>query len=39
MQKTDAETLFTMIKSALLALGLDIKNLRGQAYDGAVNMA
>lgn len=35
---TTAETLTSMILDLLIRCGLDIKNCRGQAYDGASNM-
>ena len=33
--KTDAETLFTLLKAALAAKGLELSHIRGQCYDGA----
>ena len=41
-QKTsriDAETLFNLVKSSLMSFGLSLSRFRGQAYDGASNMA
>jgi hypothetical protein len=37
-EKTNGKTLATLIKITFLSLDLDIKNLRGQYYDGASNM-
>ena len=37
--KTDSNTLYQLIKDALLRLGLNISGLRGQGYDGGSNMA
>lgn len=37
-EKTDAESLATLLKSIILSLNLDIQNLRAQCYDGAANM-
>ena len=37
--KTDSNTLFCLVKDALLRLGLDIFCLRGQGYDGGSSMA
>ena len=39
VDSTTASSLVTVVKDALLRLGLDIKNLRGQCYDGASNMS
>ena len=36
---TDAESLKALVKDYLLALNIDFANARGQAYDGASNMA
>ena len=36
--RTDAETLLSLVKRCLLQLGLDFENIRGQTYDGADNM-
>ena len=36
---TTAETLTLLIKDALCRFGLDLRNCRGQAYDGALNMS
>ena len=38
-ERTDSNTLFCLIKDALLRIGLDISCLRGQGYDGGSNMA
>ena len=37
--RTDSNTLFCLIKDALLRIDLDISCLRGQGYDGGSNMA
>ena len=37
--RTDSETLLNLVKSSLLSLGLSFYGVRGQAYDGASNMA
>ena len=37
--RTDAETLFNLVKSSLMSFGLSLSGVRGQAYDGASNMA
>lgn len=39
VDQTDAKTLMDTIKSALIALNIPIDNCRGQAFDGASNMA
>ena len=36
---TSAETLTKIIRDVLIRCGLDLKNCRGQAYDGAANMS
>ena len=38
-QRTDSNTLFCLVKDALLWLGLDISCLRGQGYYDGSNMA
>ena len=38
VESTSALVLSTVIKDALLRLGLDLTQLRGQCYDGAANM-
>lgn len=35
---TKSETLFNIVKDVLLRFGLEIKNLRGQCFDGASNV-
>ena len=37
--RTDSETLLNLVKSSLLSLELSFYGVRGQAYDGASNMA
>ena len=37
--RTDAETLFNLVKSSLLSFGLSLTGVRGQGYDGASIMA
>lgn len=37
--KTDAETLFTLLRDTLHSKGLEISQIRGQCYDGASNMS
>ena len=39
VDQTDAKTLMETIKSALIALNITLDNCRGQAFDGASNMA
>ena len=39
VDQTDAKTLMDTIKSALIALNVPLENCRGQAFDGASNMA
>ena len=36
---TDAKSLMALLKDALTRYGLDIANLRGQAYDGGANFS
>lgn len=38
-EKTDAETLFIIVKDMLQRLGLQLNNLRGQCFDGASNVS
>ena len=37
LENTTAETIYIALKNALLALGLQFENCRGQGYDGASN--
>ena len=39
VEKTDASTLVSVIKDVLIRCNLPITKCRGQAYDGAANMA
>ncbi len=39
LDKTDAETIYLVIKDMLQALNLDIHKVRGQCYDGASSMS
>ena len=39
MDKTDADILVSIIKLALESWGIKLEKCRGQAYDGAANMA
>ena len=39
VERTTADYLFNKIRTYLSDLGLDMKNLRGQGYDGASNMS
>ena len=39
VETTDAATLCTVIKDILLRVNLQLTQCRGQAYDGAANMA
>ncbi|KAI6656023.1 Zinc finger MYM-type protein 1 [Oopsacas minuta] len=37
--RTDAETLFNLVKSSFMSFGLSLSGVHGQGYDGAANMA